>query len=267
LQLNLAFSPCPNDTFIFDALVHQKIDTKEYTFTYALEDVETLNQWASQNKMDITKISFAASCFLQKEYALLQSGAALGKGVGPLLISNKPSTNNLNNIKIAIPGEKTTAHFLFNYYGKIIGEKIFMPFHEIENWVLNEKADEKRLGVIIHENRFTYQEKGLHLIQDLGAYWEGQTSLPIPLGGIFIKSSLPQKVKEEVDLLIQESVQYAFNNYTNSLPIFVTNNAQEMNETIMWQHIKLYVNNYSVALGEDGQKAIELMRKLLEPNI
>jgi 1,4-dihydroxy-6-naphthoate synthase len=270
VELSLGFSPCPNDTFILDALVHQKVDTGDFRFKYVLEDVETLNKWATQGKLDITKMSFAASCALQEQYHLLQSGAALGNGVGPLLISKKEldATNTLRTItdkpiQIAVPGEKTTAHFLLNYFAPELTHKFFMPFHAIEDWVLNEKDDAYRLGVIIHENRFTYQNKGLHKVQDLGAYWEQQTQLPIPLGGIFIKQNFSKEVQYAISTLIKQSLEYAFINYKTELPSFVTTHAQEMSEAVMWQHINLYVNDYSLALGKDGMEAVNLMRQMI----
>jgi 1,4-dihydroxy-6-naphthoate synthase len=270
MELTLGFSPCPNDTFIFDALVHQKINTNGYTFTYQMEDVETLNQYALQGKLNITKMSFAASCYVQNTYNLLQSGAALGKGVGPLLISKLNPQNfslqSMQEAQIAIPGEKTTAHFLLNYFAPNLKNKLFCPFNEIEDWVMQNEKNHTRLGVIIHENRFTYQEKGLHLIQDLGTYWEEQTKLPIPLGGIFIKSDFDKKIQQDINDLIKKSVEYAFENYTTLLPDFVTSNAQEMSEEVMWKHIKLYVNEYSLQLGEEGLKAINLMKQLIMPH-
>jgi 1,4-dihydroxy-6-naphthoate synthase len=265
LELTLGFSPCPNDTFIFDALVHQKINTTPYTFNYIMDDVETLNQWAVDGKLAITKMSFAASCSLQKQYALLESGAALGKGVGPLLIAKHQTIHTSKAIVIALPGEKTTAHFLFNYYNKINGEKVFMPFHEIENWVIAAPENETRLGVIIHENRFTYREKGLFKIQDLGEYWETKTGLPIPLGGIFMQTHFDASIQKDITNLIRQSVAYAFANYKTSLPSFVTDNAQEMSEAVMWQHIRLYVNDSSLHLCENEMEAINLMRKLISP--
>jgi 1,4-dihydroxy-6-naphthoate synthase len=267
LEITLGFSPCPNDTFIFDALVHQKIDTKDYQFTYVLEDVETLNEWAFQDKLDITKMSFAASFYLQQQYDLLQSGAALGNGVGPLLIANGP-VEYLQNPKVvvALPGEKTTAHFLLNYAYPFIKQKVFMPFNEIEDWVLTKTKNEIRVGVIIHENRFTYQAKGLDCITDLGTYWETQTGLPIPLGGIFIKNKFDSKTKQDIASLIKQSVEYAFKNYTDILPPFVAEHAQEMSEAIMWQHIKLYVTDDSIQLSSKGLEAITQMRNLLQGN-
>jgi 1,4-dihydroxy-6-naphthoate synthase len=267
LEITLGFSPCPNDTFIFDALIHQKIDTKGFVFKYSLADVETLNEWAFQDKLDVTKMSFAASCYLQQRYDLLQSGAALGNGVGPLLIANGPVEYLQNpKVMVALPGEKTTAHFLLNFAYPFMKQKIFMPFHEIEDWVLTKTKKEIRLGVIIHENRFTYQEKGLDCIADLGAYWETQTGLPIPLGGIFIKNKFDPKTKQAIDSLMKQSVEYAFKNYIDILPPFVTDHAQEMSESVMWQHIKLYVNNDTVQLSSKGLAAIAQMSSLLKSN-
>ncbi len=264
MKLTLGFSPCPNDTFIFDALVNGKIDTNGYTFETYLEDVETLNQWALQGKLNITKMSFAASCGLQQQFSLLPTGAALGKGVGPLLISkNVVATQQQQPITIALPGQLTTAHFLYNYYGKMQGQKIYLPFNQIEDWVLAQPTNQIRLGVIIHENRFTYQQKGLQLVQDLGTYWEQQTSLPIPLGGIFMQKHFTQTIQNDINQLLQQSLQYAITNYSTTLPQFVTTNAQEMSESIMRQHINLYVNNYSLQLGVDGNKAIAIMQKML----
>jgi 1,4-dihydroxy-6-naphthoate synthase len=265
-KITLGFSPCPNDTFIFDALVNRKIDIGDFEFQVILDDVETLNKWATEGKLDVTKMSFAAGCTLQHTYQLLHSGAALGFGVGPLLIANKPySLNEISkaNLSVALPGRLTTAHFLYNYFAKINAEKIFLPFHEIENWVLDGDESTIRLGVIIHENRFTYAQKGLYCLQDLGAYWEAQTQLPIPLGGIYAHHRLNAQIIFALNRLIRESVQYAFANYKNSLPPFVTENAQEMSEEVMWQHIKLYVNEESITLSEKAQLAINKLSSML----
>lgn len=260
MKLTLAFSPCPNDTFIFDALVNNKIDTQGLQFSVMLEDVQTLNELALQQKTDISKISYGVLPLLLNEYVVLNSGGALGKGVGPLLVS----TNEIQEIQkpvseftIAIPGENTTAHLLFSFAFPSAGKKRFMIFHEIENAVLTGEVD---AGVIIHENRFTYQQKGLKKLLDLGEYWEQQTNVPIPLGGIVGKRSLPAKVLRAVDELIKKSLQYAFA-HTGELPAYVKQHAQEMDVQVMRQHIDLYVNDYSLQLGEDGQAAV---RKLLE---
>jgi 1,4-dihydroxy-6-naphthoate synthase len=263
VKLSLGFSPCPNDTFIFDALVHQKIDTHGLSFEVHLEDVETLNQWALEGKLDITKISFAAFCRAGHPYRLLTSGAALGRGVGPLLIAKQEGhLSGSDQKQIALPGNYTTAHFLLRYALPDATDKIFMPFHQIEDWVLADENNQ-RMGVIIHENRFTYAAKGLHQIADLGAYWEAKTALPIPLGGIAMKKDFDPSVSALADQLIKQSLEYALARYP-SLPPYVKEHAQEMDEDVMRRHIDLYVNDYSLALNDQAYRAIEMMRKEFE---
>lgn len=266
MKLSLAFSPCPNDTFIFDALVNKKIDTADFEFDVILEDVQKLNELAIQNKTDISKISYGVLPLLTDNYYLLNSGGALGKGVGPLLIAkNEISSEDLNDKTIAVPGRNTTANVLFTLAFPQAKNKVFKIFNEIEDAVLNNEVD---AGVIIHENRFTYQQKGLIKLIDLGDYWEKQIQLPIPLGGIVAKKSLGERVSKHIDSLIKKSVQYAFENNYKELSNYVKQHAQEMNETVMRKHIDLYVNNFSVNLGEDGKKAIiKFMEvcKLLQP--
>ncbi|MCU0322157.1 MAG: 1,4-dihydroxy-6-naphthoate synthase [Chitinophagaceae bacterium] len=258
MHLSLGFSPCPNDTFIFDALVNHKIDTQGYTFDVVLEDVQTLNQWALEERLNITKISYGVYPLLLNKYHLLNSGGALGKGVGPLLISKKPlSVHDLANATIAIPGKNTTAHLLFSLAYPNCTNKKFMVFHEIEQAVLDGVVD---AGVIIHENRFTYAQKGLHKLIDLGEYWEQQLQVPIPLGGIVASKNLELSVINKVDSLIKQSVEFAFKNYPFITP-YVKEHAQEMSEAVMKQHIDLYVNNYSINLGLKGHSAV---KKLVE---
>jgi 1,4-dihydroxy-6-naphthoate synthase len=259
MKLSLAFSPCPNDTFIFDALVNHKIDTKDFEFDVKLEDVQTLNEWAIHQTIDITKISYGVLPLVLDKYVLLESGGALGKGVGPLLIArSEMDLDALSDKRIAIPGANTTAHMLFSLAFPSVHNKVFRVFNEIEDAVLNKEVD---AGVIIHENRFTYKEKGLHKLMDLGDYWETQTQLPIPLGGIVAKKSLDVSVIAEIDKLIQQSVEYAFKHNYEQLSDYVKLHAQEMSEHVMRQHIDLYVNDFSIALGNDGRKAVQ---KLLE---
>jgi 1,4-dihydroxy-6-naphthoate synthase len=259
MKLSLAFSPCPNDTFIFDALVNHKIDTKDFEFDVKLEDVQTLNEWALHQTIDITKISYGVLPLVMDKYVLLESGGALGKGVGPLLIArSEMDLDSLNDKRIAIPGVNTTAHMLFSLAFPDAHNKVFKIFNEIEDAVLSEEVD---AGVIIHENRFTYKEKGLHKLMDLGDYWETQTQLPIPLGGIVAKKSLDISIIAEIDKLIQQSVEYAFKNNYEQLSDYVKLHAQEMSEHVMRQHIDLYVNDFSIVLGNDGRQAVE---KLLE---
>lgn len=264
MKLTLGFSPCPNDTFIFDALVNHKIDTEGFEFDVQLEDVQTLNEWAKAGKLDISKISYGVLPLVLNEYIVLNSGGALGKGVGPLLITNSPNlqklqtTNHkLQTASIAIPGINTTAHMLFSLAYPEAKNKKFMVFHEIEEAVLTGKVD---AGVIIHENRFTYQDKGLQKIKDLGEFWEETIKVPIPLGGIVMKRSFDVTIQQKIDKLIRKSLEYAFEHYPQ-LTDYVRKHSQEMNEAVMRQHIDLYVNNYSLELGEEGKKAVE---KLLE---
>ena len=252
MNLTIGFSPCPNDTFIFDALVNKKIDTGEFYFEPVLEDVQTLNQWAIEGKLDITKLSYGVLPLVLDHYKLLSSGSALGKGVGPLLIANKDAgILNVEEQLIAIPGENTTAHLLFSLKYPTVKNKVFLRYDAIEDFVLQGKG----LGVIIHENRFTYQDKGLKKITDLGDYWEQETLVPIPLGGIVVRRSFETALQKEVDGLIKKSIEYAFANYP-ALNEYIRKYSQEMSEDVMRKHIDLYVNNYSIELGESGEKAV-----------
>jgi len=265
MTLTLGFSPCPNDTFIFDALVNGKIDTGGLSFDVVLEDVQTLNQWAIEGKLDVSKISYGVLPLALKQYKVLNSGGALGKGVGPLLITKDPTmtTEQVSNAKIAIPGMNTTAHLLFAMAFPSAQNKSFHVFHEIEELVLSGQVD---AGVIIHENRFTYQQKGLHKILDLGDYWEQHTSVPIPLGGIVAHNRLLDSVAIQVDHLIRESVEYAFAHYP-IIADYVKMHAQEMSEEVMRQHIDLYVNNYSIDLGTKGKEAVQTLMRVAEKNM
>jgi 1,4-dihydroxy-6-naphthoate synthase len=257
MHFTLGFSPCPNDTFIFDALVNQKIDTEGMTFDVHLEDVQTLNEWAKSEKLNISKISYGVLPIIQDKYSLLSSGGALGKGVGPLLISKKPIVDleSVNAMKIAVPGINTTAHLLFSLAFPNAKNKQFLVFHEIEAAVLSGAVD---AGVIIHENRFTYLDKGLVKLMDLGAYWEDKLNCPIPLGGIIIQKKFDQATQFKIESLIKQSVEYAFKNYPQ-ITEYVRCHAQEMSESVMRQHIDLYVNNYSIDLGLEGRKAVETL--------
>lgn len=268
MKLTIGFSPCPNDTFIFDALVNNKIDTGDLSFDVILEDVETLNEWALKGKLDITKLSYGVLPLVLDKYLLLNSGSALGTGVGPLLISNKEhKTLNVESSTIAIPGKHTTAHLLFSLAYPNAKNKIFFRYDKIEDYVLQSASEVPssggdlegvaRLGVIIHENRFTYQARGLNKITDLGAYWESKTGNPIPLGGIVIKRSIDTAVALQVDKMISESIVYAFKHHYTALTGYVKMHAQEMSEDIMRRHIDLYVNNHSIDLGAAGRDAVQ----------
>lgn len=255
MKLSLAFSPCPNDTFIFDAMVNGKIDTGGLQFEVLLEDVQTLNEWAMAGKTDISKISYGVLPLVLPNYLVLDAGGALGKGVGPLLIAKHalPALANVNDMTIAIPGQNTTAHMLFSLAFPKCRQKKFMVFSEIEDAVINNQVD---AGVIIHENRFTYQQKGLVKLIDLGEFWEERTGNPIPLGGIVMKREFDNALHKQVNKLIKQSVEYAFTNYPE-LADYVKQHSQEMEEMVMRQHIDLYVNNYSIELGAAGKSAVE----------
>jgi 1,4-dihydroxy-6-naphthoate synthase len=263
MKLSLGFSPCPNDTFIFDAMIHQKIDTEGLEFEVFYEDVETLNQKAFKAELDITKLSYHAYAYLTEKYVLLHAGSALGFGVGPLLICENEeysSTDGYENLKlqsselsIGIPGKYTTANFLLSLAFPDAKNKIEMKFFEIESALLEHQID---MGVIIHENRFTYQEKGLKKIIDLGEYWENLTQGPIPLGGIMIKRDLPDNVKQKVNRIIKRSVQYAFDHPLEGMD-FICSLSQEMSKEVIKKHIDLYVNQFSLDLGDVGRKAVE----------
>lgn len=259
MKLTLGFSPCPNDTFIFDALVNKKIDAAGFEFEICLEDVETLNQWAMSGKLDITKLSFPAFFQSLDNYVLMESGSALGKGVGPLLIQN--SNFKFQDVKehsVALPGIHTTAHLLFSFAYPEARHKEFMIFSVIEDAVIKGDTD---LGVIIHENRFTYRQRGLQKVRDLGEYWEEKMKVPIPLGGIAIKRELANKVGNQIEKLIRESIEYSFNNRP-AISSFVKQHSQTMSEKVMQQHIDLYVNHYSLNLGQEGKNAIEILHQV-----
>jgi 1,4-dihydroxy-6-naphthoate synthase len=263
MHLTLGFSPCPNDTFIFDALVNNKIDTGGLTFDVVLEDVQTLNAWALAGKLDITKLSYGVLPLVLKNYIVLNSGSALGKGVGPLLISNKEQgILNVEENTIAIPGEHTTAHLLFSLAYPNAKNKVFLRYDEIENFVLERKG----LGVIIHENRFTYADKGLHKITDLGDYWENETGNSIPLGGIVIRRSVDAVIARQVDSLIKKSIEYAYQNHYDELADYVKVHSQEMSEAVMRKHINLYVNDHSLDLGTTGKNAVIKLLDVYQQN-
>ena len=256
--LALGFSPCPNDTFIFDALVNGRVDTGGLRFEPVLEDVQTLNQWELEGRLDVTKISYGVLPLIAKDYLLLDSGGALGRGVGPLLVA-RPDRADLQPEKatVAIPGEHTTANLLFSLAYPQVARKRYMLFSEIEEAVRSGVVD---AGVIIHEGRFTYQAKGLVKLRDLGEHWEEETGSPVPLGGIVARRSLGEQVARDVDGLIRKSVEQALGAYP-LITDYVKRHAQEMDEAVMRQHVDLYVNDFSVGMGEGGRSAV---RKLLE---
>jgi 1,4-dihydroxy-6-naphthoate synthase len=262
MTLSLGFSPCPNDTFIFDALIHHKIDTEGLDFEVFYDDVETLNQKAFRGELDISKLSYHAFAYVADSYVLLDSGSALGFGVGPMLICKddpeklRAELENPNTqLKIGIPGKYTTANFLLGLAFPNALNKQELVFSDIENAVIDGRVD---IGLIIHENRFTYQDKGLKKIIDLGDFWEKETGLAIPLGGIVANRTLPLDVQHKINRVLRRSVEFAFSNPKSGLE-YIRSHAQEMSEEVMYKHIDLYVNKYSVELGDEGKKAIKLL--------
>ena len=256
MRLTLGFSPCPNDTFIFDAMIHNRIDTEGLTFEIVMEDVEALNHRALRNELAVTKLSYHAFAYLVDTYALLESGSALGRGVGPLLIAKSQAARSIINQSIvAIPGKYTTANFLFSLaYPEAENKKEFV-FNDIEGAVLRGDVG---AGVIIHENRFTYQNHGLVKLMDLGEFWENTTHKPIPLGGIVVRRDLPIEVQQKMERVMRRSVQFAFAHPLASYD-FVAQHAQEMDETVRQKHIDLYVNSFTMGLGNDGRAAVEML--------
>jgi 1,4-dihydroxy-6-naphthoate synthase len=257
MTFTLAISPCPNDTFIFDALVNKKIDTNGLDFEVKFADVESLNNNAIHSTYDFTKISYGAYQEVYRNYILLNNGGAFGKGVGPLLLTNTDSFNcPVEEQNIAIPGKNTTANFLFSTAYPDAKHKIFLRYDQIEDFVLQGKG----LGVIIHQNRFTYAAKGLHKIIDLGEFWENKTQCPIPLGGIVGKRNIGIELLRKVDQLIHQSISYGYTNYPQ-LSAFTIANSPDISEEIMRQYIALYVNEFSTSIGVNGKHAVMEMFK------
>ena len=256
MTLTLGFSPCPNDTFIFDALVNGRLGTGVLRFEPLLEDVQTLNRWALEGRLDVSKVSYGVLPRILGRYALLESGGALGVGVGPLLVA-LPGKGPFDpaTMTVAIPGEDTTAHLLFSLAFPGAAHKVFRVFSEIEGEVLAGRVD---AGVLIHEGRFTHAAKGLHRLLDLGEHWESVTRSPIPLGGIVARRTLGPSVRAEVDRLIRRSLELANADRTH-LSAYVRCHAQELDPDVMRQHVELYVNDYSLALGEAGHRAVETL--------
>jgi len=258
MKFSLGFSPCPNDCFMFDAIVNKRIDLEGLEFAERLADVEALNKSAFAGEADVTKLSYHAYAYCAAKYVLLDAGSALGRNCGPLLISKRAISEQDvagGTLRIAIPGKYTTANFLLGLAFPQARKKTELVFSEIEGALLRDEYD---AGLIIHENRFTYEAKGLKKIIDLGEFWESETGAPIPLGGIVIKRSLSDEVKRTVNRVLRRSVEYAFANRAASLP-YVREHAQEMSEDVMYKHIDLYVNEYSVELGVEGRRAVELL--------
>lgn len=259
MMLSLGFSPCPNDTFIFDAMLHGKVDTEGLDFEVFMEDVEALNRRAFAGELAVTKLSYHAFAHLTETYALLHAGSALGNNCGPLLVAKRPmETWEIEQSRIAIPGNMTTANFLLGLAFPKATDKQETLFSDIEAAVLSDRAG---AGLIIHENRFTYQEKGLVKLMDLGAFWETSTGLPIPLGGIVVRRDLPLALQQKINRVLRRSVSFAFEHPEAVMP-FVRAHAQAMEDAVMKAHIELYVTPYTVDLGEKGRQAVTRLFEL-----
>jgi 1,4-dihydroxy-6-naphthoate synthase len=258
MHLTLAFSPCPNDCFMFDAIVHKRIDLEGLSFDVRLADVEALNRDAFEGRTDVSKLSYHAFAYCAERYVMLHAGSALGRNCGPLLISKRPISRDeveAGQLRIAIPGKYTTANLLLGLAFPNATQTTALVFSEIEGAVQNGSFD---AGVIIHENRFTYESHGLRKIVDLGEYWEDTTGYPIPLGGIVASRTLTADVQATMDRVIRRSVEYAFAHPEETLP-YVRAHAQDMDDAVMMKHIALYVNDFSVDLGASGRQAVEAL--------
>lgn len=254
--LSLGYSPCPNDTFIFYALIHGRIAAEGLSFRERLEDVETLNALARQGALDLTKVSYHALGHLRRDYALLRSGGALGRGCGPLVVARSMAAmDDLRSRRIAIPGLLTTANLLLQLHGSGFDNLVVLPFHRIMEAVVDGEVE---AGVIIHESRFTYRDKGLVEILDLGAWWEEETGAPIPLGGILARRSLGAEVIARADRALRRSVEYALA-HPGEARAYIKAHAQELSDTVIDSHIALYVNKFSVDLGDEGIRAVETL--------
>lgn len=257
--LTLGYSPCPNDTFIFYGLVKGKIASGDLNFKEVLLDVEALNKAATEERLDVTKVSYSAFCALRDRYCLLRSGGALGRGCGPLIVS-QTGDGNLRGKKIAIPGELTTAYLLLRLFDPSLTDIVPMRFDLIMDSVLKGETD---AGLIIHESRFTYQSLGLVKVVDLGEWWENETGLPIPLGAIIAKRSLGGGVIREAEALIRQSVLYALNHGDEPMD-YIKAHAQELSDDVISKHIALYVNEFTLDLGQEGEKAVRELFKMAE---
>lgn len=257
MKLTLGFSPCPNDTFIFHALLHDLVDTEGLAFEPFISDVEELNKRAFNRNLDVTKLSYFAFAHLIDFYVLLNSGSALGHNCGPLLVNKTGTVSDWNKFKVAIPGCYTTANLLLSLYKPGIKNKKEFVFSKIEDAVISDRSD---AGLIIHENRFTYSKIGLQKIVDLGEWWECEFGLPVPLGGIVVNRRINKNIQQKIDRVLRRSVEYALKNPEMSKD-FVKKYSQELSDEVIKAHINLYVNNYTVDLGKTGRKAVKFLMK------
>jgi 1,4-dihydroxy-6-naphthoate synthase len=254
-HLTIGFSPCPNDTYIFNAMINGLIPNQDLEYNCVMEDVEVLNKLSMKEEIDVVKISYFAYSKISEKYQLLRAGGALGSNCGPILVSNSKGEKPTPESLIAIPGFNTTANLLLSLAYPECTFKEAVLFSDIESGVIEGRYD---FGLIIHESRFTYKSKGLHKVMDLGEYWEGYKNLPIPLGAIAIKRSLPEDVKLRINNYIRDSILFANDHVTKTME-FVKVHAQEMQEEVMKAHINLYVNDYSLDVGTKGKEAVDCL--------
>ncbi len=256
MKISLGFSPCPNDTFIFDAMVHGKIDTEGLEFDLHMADVEALNRMAFDGRLQMTKLSFHAWGHCLDRYVLLDAGSALGNNCGPLLVGRRPARlHEVGQRSVAIPGRYTTANFLLSLALPHARNREEWLFSEIEDAVVRGAVD---FGLIIHENRFTYRQKGLHKVADLGEFWEAQTGMPIPLGGIVLRRDLPEALQAKLNRVMRRSVEWALAHPEQTMP-FVRAHARAMDPAVMQSHIALYVNDFTRELGPRGRAAVQCL--------
>lgn len=254
MKITLGFSPCPNDTFIFEALVHNRVDNEGVDYEWMLADVEELNRRALEGSLDVTKLSYHAFAHAAANYLLLDAGSALGRNNGPLVVSrHKIYPDELRDAMIAIPGKYTTANLLFSIFWPDALRKCEYLFSDIPSVVLSGEAD---AGLIIHETRFTYRSMGLKLVADTGAMWEEATALPVPLGGIVVNRRVENETALKINRSLRRSLEYAFSHPDASFD-FIKKNAFELDPGVMEEHIKLYVNSFTMSLGDEGRNAID----------
>ncbi|MCX7792782.1 MAG: 1,4-dihydroxy-6-naphthoate synthase [Thermodesulfovibrionales bacterium] len=265
MKLTIGFSSCPNDTLIFYGLVNKKIES-DIIFKEFIEDVETLNERAISGDLDVTKVSVAAYLKVKDKYELLNSGAAIGRGCGPLIVTKELSSiRELQGSEIAIPGRLTTANLLFKaYVKKNYGSFSFIPkFMTFDKIIPSVCRGDVKAGIIIHESRFTYEKAGLMSLIDLGEWWEKDTGLPIPLGCLIAKKSLGKDLIKKIDSLIHNSVIYGLEHLKEVLP-YIKSHSQELSEDVIMKHIRLYVNDFTIDMGSHGREAIERLKNMEE---
>lgn len=261
MRLRFGLSPCPNDTFLFHALLHGRVKTPGVSFEPVIEDVESLNERLLRGELEVSKASWAAFAHARERYAALRTGGALGRGSGPLVVARRPiRPHELAAGRVLLPGRLTTAALLFHAFHPECGETPFVRYDEIVPALLRDDAP---AGVVIHEVRFTYRERGLHLVEDLGARFEGTTGRPLPLGGVFARRDLPASLGPQLERWVGESLALAREDPAASRE-FVRTHAQEVDEGVTSAHIALYVNEFSARYGPEGEDAIGRLLLLAE---